>query len=1502
MHFRTRPAQARRRGVILLVVLALLTLFAAVGLSFVIYSQSVADASRIFRESETQNPGQTIPDDLPETLLAQFLAASIFGSMDEGSGLYSAGRGSELARGIYGTNYTINADGTYTMLSNSVPYCGTGRLHYTSALSQDDYYLVNYQYWSTDGFLRDPERYGTRTGPRASGAADNRGTYLGGLNAPYTYADLNTIFLAAVRADGTVMMPSYFRTNTGFGALDPTNTNWNDTTKPELKYLVLRPRPADNQVTGKTAFPTPADKGGDVQNLPGGTGYNGGKNDSIWMDWGFGVKTLADGRKYKPMIASLWVGLDSRINLNIHGNIRAQNSGQGGGQGWGPWEVNPRQLVDPTNDPQAAKKLSEWANVFIGANTSTGQVVGRYGKDNQPGFNSGVAQPGTTGATPHFYGKVDYDGVNETAGYAATGTIALPAAGAFSSGWPTYPAAGYGNGSNAERTNHPLLFSFWQPHYNTTPGDDERVYDISNMKALLRDGSVPIDPLSDLAKLLPTNLNDQTYDTKGRLRRLVTTISFDVDQPGVVPWVWDPASSNYAYQIASGATYPTGGLIDYPLDSNYQPAAITVGTAPPTGSEFGTDWRAASASTGRLDVNNKPDGSALPDYPVPDATTHFIDLSAGTNLTDFNNAQTARQDMAKSIFLRLVKVTGAFDLVNSSATPTQAQVDALRYLAQLSANMVDYIDSDDYMTPFYWVGAGSTGFQTAVSNTSWALDPIGKGWVFGTELARLSLNEAYAEIANDPNDTFPKNPMTMKQEASKPFYVNFWVELHNPFNTDSSLNDSGSARLQVSGSNRYPGYVLCICKTSAAHATADSYFRQANNVLGNPNPANLADSSGPLASTLFVTNFKWDSNGGLSPTSGVDTDIVRPSDGQFAGTKGDNKGFYVLAPGSVKGSGTTYTNTAFPDVKTSGYPEVFNTDPNVATLRVENQTAATTTTGYPSSMYYSLPNTTSLATLPTHSIVLRRLACPSLPPNYSPDTNAKDPTIGTYDSSKPYNPYITVDYIDSIKTYDGVQFLTSGPNDGVTDAASKLDDATAGARQAWGRKQPYAAEPTRLTGQPNLQTTQSQPGNTFFQHNGVSQASPGSTLTTPFDWLVHLDRQLSSPMELLMVSGYKPSELLHTFVDSSGNAQKHLAPWYDQSSRLYRVFEFLETKNRATGMAVGGRQPGKININDIWDVETFLALCDPQVSGTANTSLTQASNNYNRTDVINAYNALMSLRSPGTDGSGNHVPGNAADRPFLPLGMGAYPAADSQFKCGSGVTDNVGINDTFLRANANGGTATTARLLQVTSGSSHPYVQNQLMAKIFNHVTTRSNVFAVWLTVGFFDVNDDTVQPVKLGDELGKSQAQNIRHHMFAIVDRSALTVLPEQVAPPFTTSQTAVTAPGTATISPAGASVDATATLPTLTGTSANGNWTIKAGTILTVDAAGTSRETLQVTSVDTTAKTFTAKFNKTHAGPQGTNPGFTIYVPGAGNPGPNPSFNMRDNSAVVPYYLVID
>src|SRR5262249_23669094 len=56
----------------------------------------------------------------------------------------------------------------------------------------------------------------------------------------------------------------------------------------------------------------------------------------------------------------------------------------------------------------------------------------------------------------------------------------------------------------------------------------------------------------------------------------------------------------------------------------------------------------------------------------------------------------------------------------------------------------------------------------------------------------------------------------------------------------------------------------------------------------------------------------------------------------------------------------------------------------------------------------------------------------------------------------------------------------------------------------------------------------------------------------------------------------------------------HRAPWFDQTTRLYRIFDLLACHPRTEGDVADRRLPGQANINTIWDSETFTGLMDPQ--------------------------------------------------------------------------------------------------------------------------------------------------------------------------------------------------------------------------------------------------------------------------------------------------------------------
>jgi hypothetical protein len=1580
MFRRHRRAPVQRRAVILLVVVILLTLFATVGVAFVLYAQSEAEAARLSVDAEAP----TRADVDPEALLNYFLGQLVYDVADDDLGVYSALRGHSLARLLYGYDPASPNDHSFT---------GVGRLHtygqgveskkpfpsppsylnpfylplFKDAQGQaagnpvDDHDLVNYTFFRDDAqvvpllgapFLRDPERLNPRpnTGPPSAwwpgparpatppwrtDPSQPPGPYTGGVNAPYTYPDANNLFLAAVRADGSVLLPSFHRPWLGIDSMDsadPAYWKWVLNTDPTpgpgrgrpvpwLKYMTLRPRPADNP-----GFPPPEDGGGDVKNLmgspgtliPGSSPQRYWHHDSIWLDLGFPVLTAPNGQRYKPLFAPLIVDLDNRVNLNVAGNVRGSGGTHASNQGWGPWEINPARVLDqPATEPPG---------LLVGAQGRPG----RYGLDRRPG--AGGIAPGI-GATPHFYARADFDGANEWAGGAPTGPVQLPAANSFTC-FPSFPA-GYGDGSLVERWEHPRIYDYYR-----RAGDD-LFFGLWNLEAPLRYADTGSPALTaDLFRLAPGNFQGASR------RNLVTTHSCDLDRAGAAPGIWDPLQQPYTYDV--GRPAPAGlGNTAFPwlsqrYGNNYPRGAATMNVA--LGSEFAApdlpaadprvDWRSRVAGLPRLDVNRP-----LPDYPAPDPATGVVDLTDLATRRRFQAATAARQGLARDLFLALVTATAATDPRTTRAPPASPDL-ALGWLAQLAVNMVDFIDSDDYVTPFNW-GGDPLIWTTA------AAPPYPGEWVFGTELPRVVLNEALVWYDGR--------------------FENIWLELHNTFNTDPTLTDDvlgtrGAARLQVPGGHNVYQVIL-------AHGVDTS-------------------TGLPRAAVSTVANF--------SPPpgpAGVDPTVILPSDGRYAGPNGGNQGFYLLGPRLPGGPAVPFPGNAPPALP-------------VATL-------ATPGMRFPTRVPFP----------PT--LILQRLACPHCREN--------DPARPGYDPALPYNPFVTVDSMERVEpsyfnSYGRVQPYAGANLPALRRAQQPLMFPPGG---------PYPAQPQHTFFQHNAREiapalpNPARAGQTLQQpfdwpvqldrplispmellnvsacppHQftrrfcqtfttaalgavGAPGAATVSAATQGFSggypWniragtLLDVDTGARRETVTVLTAGNGTFTAVFTkphparFLITGPQPFAHLVPWFNQTNRLYRVFEFLETRSRAAGLeapstsATGGvsaglpfpcqvtvaparmhgvsssgvpwsieagdtlvidggaaqenvvvlsttatqftavfvqphspgfpialtrtgeRIPGKININTVWDVATLQAVCDPQ-----------SSNHFTAAQVDAMWNDLVSTTNPQARTRGAGGTPSGGDHPFR--GM-AVP-----FTAGGPNTqypDGLGINDTFFRAGSSGDP-----LFQVP-GTGHPYQQNELLTKVFNNLTTRSNVFAVWLTVGFFQVTDESVRPVKLGAEIGRAETRHVRHRLFAIVDRTNVTaqanaafvtayptapgVLPPGTMPAQVTTTTAAVAAGAQTVAVGALHGFTPVPTPPEGPAALHTAWDIHAGMALVIERGTPREETVLVTAVGPAG--FTANFAHPH--PTAASVTVLFY---RGNPGPQPAFRVRENKDVVPYFSVI-
>jgi hypothetical protein len=1483
-----------RRGVILMVVMALLTLFAIVGITFVLYADSQATSARISRESESLQHA----DVDPEQALALFLSQFIYDVNDDASGVGSGLRGHSLARTMYGYNYTtVGIPGG----NNVVSFNGVGRVQTgpgttwpaMNPYTANDYQLVNYTWFSTDGFLRDPERYNNLAQLRTSPAAAQTGYYVGG-NAPYTYPDLNNFFLAAVRSDGTVLTPSYHRPWL-FGAPlnNMSNPNWINR---RGKYLTLRPRPADH-----AGFPAPDDATGDVKNLVGAPGGN----DSIWIDIGAPVMTAPDGTQYKMLVAPLIMDLDNRVNVGVCGNIVGNALASRSNQGWFRSEVNLNYLLNSGVSP------NEWHNLFQG----NASYYGKYGKNLVP---SGLLFP--TGSFAHIYGQADLDGRNELAGGASTGSIQLPGTAGTApanSCFPYFPP-GYGSGSAKERANHPAGYVAYKPALYTV--NDDHVFLPADMEALLRpnsQGQTSVDTgssalISKLLRLCPQNL--ELGNNAYQRRNWITTISSDLVEPGLSPWVFNPTNPpQYLVNAATPSLPPVGTPISFP--SFTQRTAVPPPPNPPAGSDFTANWRAVSAALGRIDLNRP-----LPPFPhmASGATPALVGPNARYDTNPallapngpFQIAMQARQQFAYDIYSRLLLVTGVAPPANP-ATPTAAELAPRRWLAQLAVNIVDYIDADEISTPFNFYTSAANSYQVTPTTTTIPPFPAGNPdvpayWVFGTELPRVVINEVLGEY------TVTTDLLAAPTAVTGPLTVKLWVELFNPMPLSGTVTATANANtgspngLQPQdalpvplyvpaaggGTTAYNPYQIVIANNNIAANSQGLWYNAGgtnNNVLGTPQhiraTCNLSAGNGTVGTVAQPAK----------PTYS----IAAPAGGL------PGQSFMLVGPPG---------NDANNDITTAdGVPG--------GTPWLQSPNMQYTATYRAKLKQWQINGVPILDETNGVSVLLRRLANPHLPPNpYTPAGTLLNPAL-------PPNPFITVDYAHGVQLNGYGANLKKQP---IPVRGLKVPIPGNGPvpPASYGKRQPYAANFTQYA----TQTTLRAPIN---HHTLGLQNVP---VDNPFTWLVHLDRKLISPMELLHVSGFYPHELTQRFIITSlkpltdpnvvqqpsnttytpagklpvGSVYfQHYVPWFDQTRRLYRIFEFLETHDGASGIsAVNGRVPGKININTLWDPpstypQMYQAIADP--------SPTPDNPNFTAANVNAAFQALLTLRTPNLA-----TPAlSAKDRPFLGMAAGVAPRGDPQYPTGNG------INHTLLTGGA-GAVTTGQRLLQLPNSllpiaqnypqGAHPYLQDQLLTKISSKLTTRSNTFAVFVTVGFFQVANAATSPPKLGAEIGRSEGRQVRHRMFAIVDRTNLTNFSFQsnvniAAPASGSTTTATLTFGTPLPPPAPPPLGWVMTGPnsaSYTNPKTGATWTIRAGTQLVIEPGTANEETVIVQGVAVNASQqvlVTANFTKAHPNSAVTgNTSGAYSVIQRGNPGPQTTYDPRQDPYVVPYYSIID
>jgi len=384
-----------------------------------------------------------------------------------------------------------------------------------------------------------------------------------------------------------------------------------------------------------------------------------------------------------------------------------------------------------------------------------------------------------------------------------------------------------------------------------------------------------------------------------------------------------------------------------------------------------------------------------------------------------------------------------------------------------------------------------------------------------------------------------------------------------------------------------------------------------------------------------------------------------------------------------------------------------------------------------------------------------------------------------------------------------------------------------------------------------------------------TMGQPNSNVLNPLPWLAHLDRQLINPLELIHVSTVKPHELTQTACRwNDAFNQPNIPgvnlvpmkishpyasnwPWFDENTRLHRFLETVGVSPLQAGEAWHGRVLGKVNVNTMPSEEVFQSVADAA-----------SANNFAAGDVTTGYSKLVAQRPMASFGQANIA--NPLD--LLNVDFSSATSKQGFNKSLLGYQSFDSTNP--MNAEVPFGNLLDVQGFQASGVNPAIYPRKELLTKIGNSVTTRSNVFAVWITTGYFEVTNDSVQPPTLGLEIGKADGINIRHRMFAIVDRTNM-----------------VTGVGTSNVNVPGngfvGGIAGNLTHP-------NGKTTtIQNGMILTFDPNTDNEETVLVFNGG-------GNFTKPHAA--------NCTIINRGNPGPWVGYDRTKDRDVVPYAEIIE
>ena len=1117
---------------------------------------------------------------------------------------------------------------------------------------------------------------------------------------------------------------------------------------------------------------------------------NDGENDAIWIDIGLPSQTNAEGRSFQPMVAYRVIDLDNRLNLNAHGSpwdaSVGARSGLATGGGYGVAEISLAGAVPASYYDQILDQ--------------------RYGRDNQPGY----AQGRVNGISQKLFGY-PFSPANLNRSFAAptinTGTNFSMAADLLGE----YAVVTTVDDSDAIDRNmrlpgfitpntglDPSINSPYNSYFTRSGGIGESFFTAVELEGLLRSNDYD-------TSLSAARLNDKVQGGPPVALNgdLLTSHSFEVNMP------------------ATGRSFVerlNDKLIGLPGMTTTKREQL-IRDLTPREIMFG-----GKLNLNRYFGNGQDDDSdGIVDEPDELANEVQRTRQSGGPVLD---ATRSRYLLAKDLYITFLLICGdqpppGFMYTGAGST---REIEYHRMVAQWAVNIVDFRDPDSINTKFRFDPTPFDGkdFEVEVVPSGVTNDSGNNGYdanltVWGCERPEILISEtfAYHDRKNidgtagggrtaDGDDDDWDSLMLPNTGAIIEFY-NPWLQSDKFQNLPLRQRANSSVNLGAKTSDGAPVWRVGL-KRERTEDNADIlrtiFFVEPDNP--NEDPAMGTDSFFPSSGAGSLAPGQY---AVMKPFSETDLDLTHETVEDIEGDvdivvdKSENR-----AGVAVPDRALTITDPQDGYVVPAAYPVDQPLDARVDTYRTREDLLKLWVNGIADNFRY---------------IYLQRLADPTRP--FEPDSTVAtyNPYLTVDTAAIDVLCMNTPSMAGRDNTGDNTETGISGRNlfnaqDTFTEYRSVERGASYIASQA-------VVSPTVPVPVANIQTARrnffrAEDGPTIeangynatagfahtFGEKNQSYREPDNTALedrVPLGWLSWNNRPFASHMELLNIPYTSPGMLTYLFNTPSATTPTDTTSVHERfrtevaanysnpvfghllrfstaltgtpgANRFAHLFEFVETPSLFLGMenflskdaifpnlsddnnaefdpGIHGipnfRVPGKININtvtmaqaQVWN--NLLAGFPASVATLENLRVGSAS--------------APPQSAPGTQ---TQTLGTNFEQPITTIENTSFtsttPTASTKV-----LGRDVGNSSVFDSPSV---VDPRTRLRKDPIGSS--YFANELKQKVGNSVTTRSSVFAIWITIGYFELDEFG----RLGAEVGSEAGEVDRNRAFYIIDRS---------------------------------------------------------------------------------------------------------------------------------------